>query len=159
MAFGSAALKLGSTALYALEFCCAGIILGIYSYFLAVQADRDVTIPMWQQAVTGLSGAVVLYTIFAVLLTCFLGGKTIFALLAVLFNLLCCGAMVAIAVLTRDGARSCSGYVYTPLGNGQSRSKEGFGSNGQGNQITYAASLGATCRLNTACFAVAIIGA
>ena len=67
--------------------------------------------------------------------------------------------MVAIAVLTRDGAHSCTGNVRTPLGNGSSNSKEGFGSNGQGNQITYAASLGTTCRLNTACFAVAILGA
>jgi biotin transporter BioY len=75
MGFGGAALKFGSTALYALEFCCAAIILGIYSYFLSVEADRDVNIPVWQQAVTGLAGAVVLYTIFAVLLTCFLGGK------------------------------------------------------------------------------------
>lgn len=75
MGLGGAALKFGSTAIYALEFCCAAIVLGIYSYFLAVQADRDVNIPVWQQAVTGLSGAVVLYTIFAVLLTCCIGGK------------------------------------------------------------------------------------
>ncbi|KAF1852205.1 uncharacterized protein K460DRAFT_272285 [Cucurbitaria berberidis CBS 394.84] len=159
MAFGSAALKLGSTALYALEFCCAAIVLGIYSYFMAVQADRDVTIPRWEQAVTGLAGAVVLYTIFAVLLTCFLGGKTLFAFLGVLFNIACCGAMVAIAVLTRDGAHKCTGNVNTPLGNGPSSSKEGFNSDNQGKQITYAASLGTVCRLNTACFAVAILGA
>ena len=75
MALGSVALKSGSTALYALEFCCAAIVLGIYSYFLSVEADRNVNISMRQQAVTGLSGAVVLYTILAVLLTCFLGGK------------------------------------------------------------------------------------
>jgi hypothetical protein len=75
MGFGGAALKFTSTALYALEFCCAAIVLGIYSYFLSVEADRNVNIPVWQQAVTGLAGAVVLYTIFAVLLTCFLGGK------------------------------------------------------------------------------------
>ena len=75
MGIGGAVLKFGSTALYALEFCCAAVILGIYSYFLAVQADRDVNIPVWQQAVTGLAGATVLYTIFAVLLTCCLGGK------------------------------------------------------------------------------------
>ena len=66
MAFGGAALKFIATALYALEFCCAAVILGIYSYFLAVQADRNVTIPRWQQAVEGLSGATVLYTIFAI---------------------------------------------------------------------------------------------
>ncbi|KAF1943090.1 hypothetical protein EJ02DRAFT_147992 [Clathrospora elynae] len=159
MGLGGAALKFGSTGLYALEFCCAAIVLGIYSYFLSVEADRNINIPMWQQAVTGLAGAVVLYTVFAVLLTCFLGGKRIFALLGVLFDILCCGAMVAIAIMTRDGARKCTGNVRTPLGNGPASSREGFNSNGQGRQITYAASLGTTCRLNTACFAVAIIGA
>lgn len=159
MAFGGAALKFLATALYALEFCCAAVILGIYSYFLAVQADRNVNIARWQQAVEGLSGATVLYTICAILFTCCLGGKTIFALLGLIFNVLCCGAMVAIAVLTRDGAHSCRGYVNTPIGNGPSNSREGFGSNGQGDQITYASSLGTACRLNTACFAVAIIGA
>ena len=159
MAIGGAVLRFASTFLYALEFCCAGIILGIYSYFLSVQADRDITIPRWQQAVEGLSGAVVLYTIFAVLLTCFLGGKTIFAMLGMIFNLLCCGAMVAIAVMTRDGASSCKGYVKTPLGDGDENSKEGFGSNGQGDQYTYSASLGTICNFNTACFAVAIVGA
>lgn len=159
MALGGAALRLGSTLLYALEFCCAGIILGIYSYFLAVQADRDVSIPVWQQAVTGMSGGVVLYTIFAVLLTCFLGGKRFFAFLGIILDLACAGAMIAIAVLTRDGASSCTGNVKTPLGDGSSDSREGFGSNDQGNQITYSASLGTTCRLNTVCFAVAIVGA
>jgi hypothetical protein len=159
MAIGGAILRFGSTLIYALAFCCAGIILGIYSYFLAVQADRDVTIPRWQQAVEGISGAVVLYTIFAVLLTCCLGGKKIFALLGIVLDLLCCGGMIAIAVLTRDGASSCSGNVQTPLGDGPASSREGFGSNGQGDQITYAASLGSICKLNTACFAVAIVGA
>lgn len=67
--------------------------------------------------------------------------------------------MIAIAVLTRDGASKCSGNVQTPLGNGPARSKEGFGSNGRGDQITYSASLGTICKLNTACFAVAIIAA
>ncbi|KAL6710662.1 hypothetical protein ACN47E_007719 [Coniothyrium glycines] len=159
MAFGSVALKFGSTALYALEFCCAGIILGFYSYFLAVQSDRNQSIAVWQQAVTGMSGGVVLYTIFAVLLTCCLGGKTIFAFLGIILDILCCGAMIAIAVLTRDGAHSCTGFVNTPIGNGPADSKEGFGSDGQGNQITYASSLGTACRFNTASFAVAIIGA
>ncbi|KAF2446846.1 hypothetical protein P171DRAFT_429801 [Karstenula rhodostoma CBS 690.94] len=159
MAFGGAALKLLQTILYAIEFCCAAIILGIYSYFLATLADRDLTIYTWAKAVEGMSGAAVLYTIFAVLLTCFLGGKSFFALLAILLDLLFCGAFVAIAVLTRDGAHSCTGSVKTPLGNGRSDAKQGFdNSNGQ-QQYTYAVSLGTACRLNTACFAVAIGGA
>lgn len=159
MAFSNAALKLIQTVLYAIEFCCAAIILGIYSYFLSVLADRNLTIATWMKAVTGMSGAAVLYTIFAVLLTCFLGGKTFFAFLGIVFDILFVGVMVAIAVLTRDGASSCSGMVYTPLGDGPSSAKEGFGSDGQGNQITYAVSLGSACRMNTACFSVAIAAA
>ena len=159
MAFGGAALKLFQTILYAIEFCCAAIILGIYSYFLATLADRDLTIYTWAKAVEGMSGAAVLYTIFAVLLTCFLGGKSFFAFLAILLDLLFCGAFVAMAVLTRDGAHSCSGYVKTPLGNGQSRSKQGFDDARGQQQYTYSVSLGSACKMNKACFAVAIAGA
>ena len=159
MAFGGAALKLFQTILYAIEFCCAGIILGIYSYFLATLADRDLTVHTWIKAVEGMSGAAVLYTIFAVLLTCFLGGKSLFALLAIVLDLLFCGAFIAIAVLTRDGAHSCSGFVKTPLGNGQSRAKQGFDDARGQQQYTYAVSLGSACKMNTACFAVAIAGA
>jgi len=165
MAFGSATLKIVQTFLYALEFCCAAIILGIYSYFLSILADRNISIPTWEKAVEGISGAAVLYLIFAVLLTCFLGGKTIFAFIAIVLDVLFFGGFLAIAVLARDGADSCKGDVQTPLGNGQSNSKTGFGANGFGNKnddssnVTYAVSLGTACRLNTACFAVAILGA
>lgn len=159
MAFGGAALKLFQTVLYAIEFLCAALILGIYSYFLSILADRNAVIYTWVKAVEGVSGAAVVYTLFAVVLTCCLGGKTLFAFLAIVLDLLFCGAFVALAVLTRDGAHSCTNRVVTPLGTGQSSSKQGFGSNGQGNQITYAVSLGTACRLNTACFAVAILGA
>jgi len=160
MAIGGAALRLGTTLLYALEFCCAGIILGIYSYFLAVQADRDNAIPRWQQAVEGISGAIVLYTIFAVVFTCCLGGQAFFALLGLIMNVLCMGGFIAIAVLTRDGAHSCKGdNVQTPLGNGPEDAKQGFENGNSESQYTYSASLGSICRLNTACFAVAIAGA
>lgn len=160
MAFGGTALKLIQTTLYGIEFCCAGIILGIYSYFLSVLADRDLSISNQDKAVTGISGVGVLYTIFAVLLTCCLGGKTFFAFLAIVLDVLFAGGFIAIAVLTRDGADNCTGRVETPLGNGPASSKEGFSSgNGQGDQITYSVSLGTACRLNTACFAVSIVGA
>lgn len=33
--------RLFQTFLYLLLFCCAGIILGIYSYFLSALADRN----------------------------------------------------------------------------------------------------------------------
>lgn len=76
-------LRLLQSALYALIFCCAAIILGFYSYFLSVLADRNRHIPTWEKAVEGISGAAVLYLIFATILTCCLGGVTIFALLAI----------------------------------------------------------------------------
>jgi hypothetical protein len=133
MAFGGAALKLFQTFLYVLCFCCAAIILGIYSYFLSVQADRNVSIPQWQKAVEGMSGIGVVYTIFAIILTCCLGGKTFFAFLAVLFDVLLCAAFVAIAVMTRDGAQKCTGNsVDSPLGSGPANSHGSFGVNGFG---------------------------
>ena len=102
--------------------------------------------------------------IFAVLLTCFLGGLSFFALLAIVLDVCFVGCMIAIAVLTRDGADSCTGFVNTPLGNGPSNSKDpgygqggfGFGSN---RNLTYAPNLHLACRLNTAAFAVSIIAA
>lgn len=160
---GGAALRLIQTVLYGLAFCCSAIILGFYSYFLAIKADRDATIPTWQKAVEGLSGAAVLYTIFAVVLTCCLGGIRFFAFLAILLDVLFCGAFIALAVLTRDGASSCSGNVRSPLGDGPADSKDAFGADGfgsrSGENVTYSVSLGTACRYNTACFAVAIIGA
>ncbi|KAF2190819.1 hypothetical protein K469DRAFT_657447 [Zopfia rhizophila CBS 207.26] len=159
MAFGGAALKLIQTVLYVLEFCCAGLILGIYSYFLSVLADRDAPIYTWAKAVEGIAGAAVLYLIFAILLTCCLGGKAFFAFLAIILDVLFAGGFIAIAVLTRDGVHGCTGDVKTPLGNGPASTKDGFRSENGGDQITYSVSLGSACRLNTACFAVAIFGA
>ena len=102
--------------------------------------------------------------IFAVILTCFLGGFSFFAFLAIVLDVLFIGAMIAIAVLTRDGASSCNGIVNTPLGNGPSNSKDpGYGNNGfgfgNGENVTYAPNLHLACRLNTAAFAVSIIAA
>ncbi|KIW06350.1 uncharacterized protein PV09_02812 [Verruconis gallopava] len=163
MGFGGAALKLVQTILYAIAFCCSAIILGFYSYFLAVQSDRNVHIPQWQKAVEGMSGIGVVYTIFAVVLTCCLGGVAFFAFLAIVLDVLLCAAFIAIAVLLRDGADKCSGTVHTPLGTGPANTKGSFGQNGfgtgSGENVTYAVSLHTACIYNKACFAVAIIGA
>lgn len=161
---GGLALKLLQTLLYLLLFICAAVILGIYSYFLSVLADRDLPIASWKQAVEGISGAAVLYLIFAILLTCFLGGKSFFAFLAIVLDILFAGAFIAIAVLTRDGVDSCTGFVETPLGDGPADSgEEGYGANGFGfgedNNATYAPNLRTACRLNKAVFAAAIAGA
>lgn len=87
------------------------------------------------KAVEGMAGAAVIYTAFATLMTCFLGGLTFFALLAILLDLCFLGAFVAIAVLARGGVHPSS--ANSPLGNHNGRD----------------------AKLQTAAFAVAIIGA
>jgi hypothetical protein len=146
MALGGALLRFGQTGLRLLEFAAAAIILGIYSYYLAVLSRHDMTIPTWEKAVEGMSGAAVLYTIFGVLFTLCLGGVSFFAFLAVFLDILFAGCFAAIAYYTRHGANKCSGFVTTPLGQGLS-SEEAPG----------AGDWGYVCSLNTACFAMAVL--
>jgi hypothetical protein len=104
----------------------------------------------------------VLYLICATLLTCCLGGISFFAFVAILLDICFCGAMIAIAVMTRHGANKCTGIVNTPLGIGSAgASTGGFGSvsGSSGDHIVYGVHLGTACRLNTAAFAVSIIAA
>lgn len=156
-------LRLLQTALYAICFFCSAIILGIYSYFLSVRADRNSGIPTWQKAVEGISGVAVLYTIAAVVLTCCLGGISFFAFTAIFLDICFVGGMIAIAVLTRHGANSCSGIVNTPLGvaDATENNSDGFGAGGlgtgSGENLTYSVSPRTACRLNKVAFAVSII--
>ena len=146
MGLGGAVLRFGATGLRVIEFACAAIILGIYSYFLAVLTKHDIHIPAWEKAVEGMSGAAVLYTMFAVLLTLCLGGKAFFGFIAVVLDVLFAAAFAVIAYYTRHGANSCRGTVTTPIGKGLSNeSAPGAGDYG------YA------CSLNTACFALSVL--
>lgn len=146
MALGGVFLRFGQTGLRLLEFACAAIVLGIYSYFLSVLADKNMHIPTWEKAVEGMSGAAVLYTIFGILFTLCLGGVTFFAAIAVFLDILFAGCFAAIAYYSRHGANSCRGIVNTPLGTGLS-SQDAPG----------AGTWGYVCSLNTACFAVSIL--
>ncbi|EXJ94398.1 hypothetical protein A1O1_02792 [Capronia coronata CBS 617.96] len=145
MALGGVILRFGQTGLRILEFCCAAIVLGIYSYFLAVLADRNTHIPAWEKAVEGMSGAACLYTIFGILLTLCIGGLAVFSILAIVLDLCFVGCFAAIAYYTRHGANSCRGVVNTPLGVGL-----------DGQAAPGAGDWGYVCTLNTACFAVSI---
>ncbi|PPJ54151.1 hypothetical protein CBER1_01042 [Cercospora berteroae] len=149
------ALRFFQTFLYALAFACAAVILGIFSYFLATIADRNGTIFTWVKAVEGISGAAVLYTICAVVFTCCLGGISFFAFVAIVLDIAFVGGMIAIAVLTRYATDSCTGIVTTPLGTFPALST----SDGFGGEVTYQVSQRTACRLQKACFAVAVIGA
>ncbi|KAL9600253.1 MAG: hypothetical protein Q9219_003297 [cf. Caloplaca sp. 3 TL-2023] len=132
---GGVALRGVTTFLRSVEFLGSALILGITSYWLGVLTHRNASLPTWMKAVEGMAGGAVIYTGFAVILTCFLGGLTFFAFLAVLLDILFVGAFVAIAILNRGGARSCSGSNPPSV-------------LGAGNRTS--------CKLETAVFAVAI---
>jgi len=154
---GGLALKGLSLFLYFIEFCCGAIILGIYAYFLAALSSNNLHIATYLRAVEGISGAAVLYTIIALLLVCFLGGITFASLIATLLNVAFCGAFIYLAYATRHGASSCSGIVNTPLGTGNVANGNRVTTADDG--IVYLPSYRTTCKLNTACFAVAVVGA
>jgi hypothetical protein len=162
MAFGGAVLRITQTALRVIELLCGVVALAIFSYFLAVLSDHKLPIDTWIRAVEGMSGASVLYLLFAVLLTLFLGGITFFAFIAVVLDICFIGCYAAIAWFNRSGAGSCTGNVNTVLGSGPSNSRDpGYGQNGFGfgshQTVTYQPNLRLACRLETAVFAVAII--
>lgn len=162
MTVGGTFIRFGGIGFRILEFLCAGIVLGVFSYFLSVLADNDLPIAARWKAVEGISGAGVIYTICGVVLTLCLGGVAFFGFLAVVLDVLFIGGFAAIAWFTRHGANSCTGMVSTPLGDGQANGQAvGYGSNGfgfgNGENATYFPKLHLACRLNTAAFAVSVI--
>lgn len=158
MSVGGVFLRFGGFFLRILQFFCSAVGLGIFSYFLAVLADKNLPIATKWKAVEGLTGAATLYTIFGVVFILCLGGNAFFGFLAVVLDILFVGASIAVAIMTRHGADSCTGNVQTPLGNGPAdRNSPDYGSNGK--NATYSINLRLACRLNTAVFAVSIIAA
>lgn len=153
MVSGGAVLRITQTALRAIQLLCGIVALAIFSYFLAVLSTHKLPIDTWVRAVEGMSGASVLYLLFAVLLTLFLGGIPFFAFIAVVLDICFIGCYAAIAWFNRGGAHSCTGNVNTVLGSGPSNSKDP----GYGQTVTYEPNLRQACRLETAVFAVAII--
>jgi hypothetical protein len=162
MALGGAVLRITQTALRVLQLLCGIVALAIFSYFLAVLSDHMLPIHTWVRAVEGMSGASVLYLLFAIILTLFLGGNAFIGFILVLLDICFIGCYVAIAWFNRGGASSCQGNVNTVLGSGPSKSNapgygaDGFGFGGNQN-VTYAPNLRRACKLETAVFAVAII--
>ena len=147
-----AALKFLQWFLRGIQFLCAALILAVYCYFLATLANHDLKTANSVRAVTGISGAAVLYTLGGLLLLCCLAGFTFTALVAILLDVAFIGGFIYIAVANKNGASSCKGYLDTPFGKGQD-SKVVQGSDG----FTALPSFHTACRLQSASLAVAII--
>ncbi|PTB62884.1 hypothetical protein BBK36DRAFT_1128091 [Trichoderma citrinoviride] len=135
-----------------IQFCCAAIVLAIYSYFLATLHNHHLPIATSLRAVEGISGAAVAYALLALLTLCCLAGRTLTALFGVVLDICFIGAFVYVAVANKNGAGTCDGVLDTPFGKGQSdatvKAHSGF---------TTLPSFHTACRLQTACLAVSII--
>lgn len=151
MAFGGAALRFGQTGLRTLQLLGSIVLLALFSYFLAVLSNHHKAIPTWLRAVEGISGAALLYLLFAVLFTLFLGGITVFGFIAVALDLAFVVAFIYTVVETKQGAGSCKGYVTTPLGSGQANQATASGNS------NWLPNLHQACQLETATFAVSLI--
>lgn len=135
--------------IYLIALGCSAVALGIYAYFSASLDNHNEHVTKADKAVMGISGAAALFVLIAMFLTLFFGNKgRILNAICVIFNLLCAGAFIAIAVIARHGASRCNGQVNTPLGNGPTDSTI----------PNYDIRYHTACRENTAVFAVAIIG-
>lgn len=148
MAIGGALLRGNTTLIRFLQLLSSAVALGIFSYFLAVLSRHHLPIAPWSRAIEGMSGAAVLYSVFGVILTCFFGGISVFAFLAIFLDLCFVGCFIAIAVHLKNGAYSCRGPVSTPLGAGQASGRTAAGT-----------SLSTACKLQKAVFGVAVAAA
>jgi hypothetical protein len=142
MAIGGAVLRITQTLLRAIQLCCAVVACGVFAYFIAVLARDNQPTATYVRAVAGMSGAAIIYTAFAVLLTLCFAGVAFLGYIAMFLDICFAGCFAAIAYFSRGGARSCSGNVDTPLGNGPSGSNR---------------TIRRACTLETAVFAVSII--
>ncbi|KAI1498214.1 hypothetical protein F5X99DRAFT_432164 [Biscogniauxia marginata] len=111
------ALKLLQWFIRGVQFCCCALVLALFSYFLAVAAQNNLTIPTYTRAVEGISGIGVLYTILGLLLLCCLAGHPFTSFIAIVLDVAFAGAFIYVAQANRGGASSCNGDVDTPFGN------------------------------------------
>ncbi|KAI7777943.1 hypothetical protein LA080_002928 [Diaporthe eres] len=136
------------------QFCCAGLILALNSYFMAAMSNHKITIPTNLRAVEGISGAAVLYTAVGLLLLCCLAGLTLTSFIAIVLDVAFLGAFIYIATVYKDGASSCSGSdVKTVFGTGDANADIQSPNDGGVPLAKYMT----ICRMQSAILAVAIV--
>lgn len=136
------------------QFCCAGLILALTSYFLAAMSNHNITIPTNLRATEGISGVAVLYTGLGILLVCCLAGFTLTSFLAIVLDIAFIGAFIYVATVYKNGASSCSGSnVQTVFGSGDANAQVTSSSDSGVPLPSYRTA----CRMETAMLAVAIV--
>lgn len=136
------------------QFCCAGLILALNSYFMAAMSNHSITIPTNLRAVEGISGAAVLYTAVGLLLLCCLAGFTLTSFIAMVLDAAFLGAFIYIATVYKDGASSCSGSnVRTVFGTGDANADIQSSDDGGVPLAKYMT----ICRMQSAILAVSIV--
>ncbi|KOS19237.1 hypothetical protein ESCO_000469 [Escovopsis weberi] len=137
-----------------IQFACAAIILGIYSFFLATLASNKLPIASSLRAVEGIAGAAALYSLIALLFLCCLAGFAVTSALAVVLDVAFIAAFIYISAANRRGAGACKGYADTPLGLGDAAN---LLSGDEDNVDISLPRLCTACRLQTAALITAII--
>lgn len=148
--FGDIALKSISLFIRILQFLCSAVILIVFAYFLARPPNYDLGMDNHIRATIGISGAALIYTVIGFLFVCCLGGVAVLGFISILLDLAFAGAFGYIAWVNRDGATRCNEREDVDGGN-RNETDDGRFTNAT---FSYNA-----CGLQTACFAIAIVGA
>jgi hypothetical protein len=146
------ALKFVQWFIRGVQFCCAALILALFSYFLATSHIHNIDTPTWVRAVEGISGVAVLYSFLGLLLLCCLAGHPATSFIAIILDIAFAIAFIYVAVANKAGGSSCSGVVYTPFGSGEANTSP-TAPDGSTNLPSFRTA----CQMETACFAVAIV--
>jgi len=150
------ALKFVQWFIRGIQFCCAAIVLALFSYFLAVMANHNIFINNWIRAVEGISGAAVLYTLLGLLLLCCVAGHPFTSFLAIALDICFIAGFIYIAASNGGtGTDSCKGHVNTVFGSGDADSNVPDGGT---NGFTSLPSLRQACQMQKAVLAVSIVG-
>ena len=136
------------------QFCCAAIVLAIYSYFLATLHNHGLEIATWIRSVEGISGFATLYTGVSLLFLWCLAGHRWWSLATMILDFAFVAAFIYVASANRGGAGRCEGVVDTPFGTGDADTN--VVDDGRGG-FTALPSFRTACRLETACMSVSIV--
>ncbi|GAB1314176.1 MARVEL domain-containing protein [Madurella fahalii] len=137
-----------------IQFFCSAVVLALFTYFLIVLINHDMPIALWVPAVTGISGAGVVYVILALLFLCCLPGHPFPSILFMILDVVFMAGFAYVAVVNRGGASSCEGEIETAFGRGDAETNMVDSEDGD---FLATPSLQLACKMETASLVVSII--